>query len=441
MVAEKDRIVWVNNRGYDGEKFSSKHPGGELFLRLFGGRDASDAFATYHRRKFPHKRMADYLVEQKDEEKREIYPTSATTEDDEDYLELCKEVNAKLREIGHAGGYATTTYWLKCWTIIVGVFLFEYLLVTSPSYFVAFTLGLLYAFVGLDIHHDAHHGAISKKPWVNYAYGLITDWSGSSGLLWLQQHVAIHHVECNGLDYDRDMLENPAIRLSSYHWDWPWMRLQHFYLLFAEPGYSFKQYFLDWYNMIMNMYEGVPISTLVKPWRRYLNMVTRIFFFVRLFVLPAYLHGTVEFLPYFLTFLITVGGYLAFFFLISHNHMDVYHVVNNKIVYARDPLDESKHRKNSLLARQTMTSCNVGGPLLAFFNGGLNYQIEHHLFPRVCHVHYATIAPIVKSFCEKKGIQYIHFPTVWDNFVSTFKYFRWLGSAKRLERTWLKKEE
>lgn len=64
---------------------------------------------------------------------------------------------------------------------------------------------------------------------------------------------------------------------------------------------------------------------------------------------------------------------------------------------------------------KVVTSSNVGGWKLALLNGGLNYQIEHHLFPRMNHMHYATIAPVVRQFCEEKGIPYKHFPTVREN--------------------------
>merc|ERR1711991_422354 len=78
------------------------------------------------------------------------------------------------------------------------------------------------------------------------------------------------------------------------------------------------------------------------------------------------------------------GLYLAFFFVISHSF--------------------------------------VGAWLLAHINGGLNYQIEHHLFPRVHHSNYHRIAPVVRRVCEQHGIQYVHFPTIWDNVASTFEH-------------------
>ncbi len=67
------------------------------------------------------------------------------------------------------------------------------------------------------------------------------------------------------------------------------------------------------------------------------------------------------------------------------------------------------------LSPQVVSSSNVGGRLLCHLNGGLNYQIEHHLFPRVSHVHYPTIAPVVRRFCEERGVPYVHFEGVGEN--------------------------
>ena len=113
-----------------------------------------------------------------------------------------------------------------------------------------------------------------------------------------------------------------------------------------------------------------------------------------------------------------------------------------------------------------LTSSNVGGAWLAVLNGGLNYQIEHHLFPRIHHSHYAAIAPLVKDFCQRKNIQYVsrdsgsttsglavspvvgspfkrvralrwgqvHFPDVWSNLKSTSEYLRCQGIAPVLTK-------
>ena len=46
--------------------------------------------------------------------------------------------------------------------------------------------------------------------------------------------------------------------------------------------------------------------------------------------------------------------------------------------------------------------------LLAWYLGGLNFQVEHHLFSRVCHIHYPALAPIVKQTAREHGLPYHH---------------------------------
>eukprot|EP00094_Tigriopus_californicus_P012914 TCALIF_12487-PA protein Name:"Similar to des6 Linoleoyl-CoA desaturase (Synechocystis sp. (strain PCC 6803 / Kazusa))" AED:0.17 eAED:0.23 QI:211/0.5/0.66/1/0.5/0.66/3/0/199 len=79
---------------------------------------------------------------------------------------------------------------------------------------------------------------------------------------------------------------------------------------------------------------------------------------------------------------------------------------------------------------KVITSSNVAGEFLCFLNGGLNYQIEHHLLPRIHHGHYPKIAPVVKEFCQEKGIPYQHFPTVTSNAWACAKHLFEMGSQK-----------
>jgi len=78
---------------------------------------------------------------------------------------------------------------------------------------------------------------------------------------------------------------------------------------------------------------------------------------------------------------------------------------------------------------QVETSSNVGGSWLCFMNGGLNYQIEHHIFPRVHHGLYPRLQPIVRRFCEAKGWRYTHFPTVGENVLSMVRHLRKMGAS------------
>jgi fatty acid desaturase (delta-4 desaturase) len=140
-------------------------------------------------------------------------------------------------------------------------------------------------------------------------------------------------------------------------------------------------------------------------------------FMIRWVALPLYQVPSLYTLLHILPMAVVGGYYLAFFFIISHNYVGV-HMFNN---------DAGSHKYDSFLYRQVTSSSNVGGAWLCFINGGLNYQIEHHLFPRIQHNHYPLIAPIVRQFCLDKNIPYVHFPTVWDNMNSCIQHLYDMG--------------
>ena len=66
-------------------------------------------------------------------------------------------------------------------------------------------------------------------------------------------------------------------------------------------------------------------------------------------------------------------------------------------------------------------------PILSWWLGGLNFQIEHHLLPRVCHIHYPAISQIVETTCRDYGVKYAVHPTFWAGIASHFRWLRRMG--------------
>jgi len=245
--------------------------------------------------------------------------------------------------------------------------------------------------------------------------GLSQNWIGGSALAWIHQHVVQHHIHCNEIHDDPDIEGNPILRLNplkslqSVHF------FQHIYLFFLLAVFGF--------TFIADSIKDLITSTHYTPFSKFVNsarnaeLISPVLLILRWIVLPLYQS------PTFYTFLniaplFIVGGYyLSLFFVISHNFAGV------KMLNKNAP-DASQ----SFLYKQVVTSSNVGGAWLCFINGGLNYQIEHHLFPRVQHTHYPKIAPIVREYCKSKGIPYVHFPTLFDNVKATIEHLSALGS-------------
>lgn len=395
MVKEiPEASVRVDGKIYSAEKIAQFHPGGGLFVKAFAGRDASEAYLSYHRRKFPHSGKASIALQDQDDD------VVVDSQVSDDFLELCERVDKILPRMK---SFAPWTYYIKATFIMtVSIGLESYMHYTGNyRWYISALAGWFGALIGLNIQHDANHGALSKHWWVNRFWGLSQNWIGGSTVSWVHQHVVQHHIHTNDVKLDPDIEGRTIIRLNPrkpvlrFHW------MQHVYFFLIILGYGFSVT----YHSLTTMLEGMnytPVSPLLKKDRLF-DVFASLFFFTRWIFFPLYQSPSVWTFLHCAPYFMVVGWYLSFFFTLSHNFEGV------------TQISREDQKSKSMLYNQVITSSNLCGPWLASLNGGLNYQIEHHLFPRMHHGHYAKIAPTVKRFCEEKGIPYKHFDTVWEN--------------------------
>ncbi len=398
-----ENTVQVNDCIYDTLSLAAIHPGGELFVKAFSGRDATEAFMSYHRREFPHNRVTDSLVGKAVAAK----PVSI----DADYMELCALVEKVLPK---NKAFAPFSYFVKIGVLLTLTLGLEYYIHSTGSYkwYLTGINGWFFALVGLNIQHDANHGSISRNPLVNRVLGLTQNWIGGSALDWIHQHVVQHHISPNDVNHDPDIAGNSFLRFNPLRPRESQHLLQHIYV-FVLLCFFGMTYIIDSMVHIVKGFHYSHMSALVKS-NRYFEAATILFFGVRWIVMPLYYYPSVYTILNILPLFMVGGYYLAFFFIISHNFDGVHFLEKDAIAV---PTAET-----SFLRRQVVTAGNVCGAKLAWLNGGLNYQIEHHCFPRISHAHYATIAPIVRDFCKKKGIPYVHFDTISENVASCVKH-------------------
>jgi fatty acid desaturase (delta-4 desaturase) len=403
-----DEVVQVDDKVYKTDGLAKIHPGGEVFVKAFSGRDATEAFLSYHRRSFPHSKYENELVSKT--------LTTRGKDDDADFLELCRIVDQVLPR--HKA-FATTSYYLKVAFIMTGALGIEAYIHYTGQYvwWLTAPLGFFFALIGLNIQHDANHGSISKNWVINRVLGVGQNWIGGSAIDWIHQHVVQHHIETNDVHDDPDIAGSDIIRLNPIKPLMKHQAVQYIYtfMLIAIFGYIMM------YSSLEHQIKGItytPISGKLSNHRKFEIFMSGLFIF-RWFLLPLIqvpsIYTLLSIFPMF-----AVGGYyLAFYFILSHNFEGAYMFDKT-----------APNHEKSFLYRQVASSSNVGGSWLCFLNGGLNYQIEHHLFPRIQHTHYPSIAPVVRAYCEKKGIPYRHFPTVWENFVSTARHLHNMGSKE-----------
>jgi fatty acid desaturase len=290
-------------------------------------------------------------------------------------------------------------------------------------------VGLMHASIGLSVQHDASHGAFSSSPTVNALFSYGADWIGSCRWIWLQQHVLWHHPYTNihGLDGDAQSAE-PAIVFHDYSASGtksappshPFLKFQHYItnlvLMFYGPSivYNFS------YLTNLRHSENVPLSVSSGPYmsaQKPTVWALRLWYILRIVIAPWWLAGR-QLLVSAVLCNVVCGACLTFVFAVSHNFEGS----------DRDPTPESAEKKELCWYKlQAETSSTYGGFTAGFFTGGLNFQVEHHLFPRCSSWNYPMLQPVIKDCCERHGVQYNYFPTLASNLVSMLKYMRKVG--------------
>ncbi len=262
----------------------------------------------------------------------------------------------------------------------------------------AASLGLAIAAVGMSVMHDANHGSYSRRAWVNGVFGWTVDALGASSYVWKVKHNAVHHTWTNigGEDDDLDM--GLLARLSPEQASRPWHRFQHLYV-WVLYGLLMPKWVL--YDDFANLAHGrVGHHALQRPNRRQwlLLVAGKLTFFGWAIVVPALFHPLwLVVLAAFATLFVT-GVTLAVTFQLAHC-----------VEEATFPLAPASGRMSSDWAEhqlETTVDFARGNPLLTWFMGGLNFQVEHHLFPKVCHVHYPALARIVEATARDHGLRY-----------------------------------
>lgn len=271
-------------------------------------------------------------------------------------------------------------------------------------------MGLGMAGIGLSIMHDANHGSFSRRTWVNKIMSYSMELLGGSALNWRIQHNVLHHSFTNVHDLDDDIKPPGILRFSPnepvkkihkyqvyYAWFFyglltlSWMtnkdfrQLNEYYKrdLLKSQGYSFKKAFaklLFFKVLYYAIIAGIPLLTMDITWWQYL-----IGFLVMHFV---------------------SGSLLSFIFQPAHVMPETaFPTVENR-------LEENPDESWAIHQMKTTANFENWNPVLTWFAGGLNFQIEHHLFPDISHIHYPKISKIVRKIAAKHNVPY-HYHKTW----------------------------
>ncbi len=304
---------------------------------------------------------------------------------------------------------------------------FIVLLVYRPALGMALPLwlimGLAVSGIGMNIMHDANHGAYSGSAGINKWLGYTLYLVGVGVKNWKFQHNVLHHTYTNVTGLDEDIRDRGVVKLSPHlvpgspH-RWQWLYAFFFYSILTLYWVTLKDFF---------QYRGfikTGINRQSAPENRKMLaglILVKLFYFGIFFGLPVLVSGIPfrEILAGFLVMHITSGLILTIVFQLAHS-----------VEGTAYPLPDSAGRlRNDWAVHQLETTVNFapGSKILTWYLGGLNYQIEHHLFPKICHVHYPEISAIIKQTAEDFGLKYLENPSLRVAFRSHVKSLKEFG--------------
>lgn len=287
----------------------------------------------------------------------------------------------------------------------------------------AILLGLSLAAVAFNVQHDGGHGAYSDSPRINKLASLTLDLLGGSSYVWARKHNAIHHSYTNVTGHDDDINIGLLGRLSP-HQRRRWFHcFQQFYLWVAYGFLPIKWHLFDDFRDVLRGRIGG--HRFPRPRGRALLVFAggKTCFFALAFGLPSLVHS----------FWIVVAFYLIASFAQGVT-MSVVFQIAHCVEEASFPMPQpgSGRIASGWAAHQVETTVDFArsNRWVSWLVGGLNFQIEHHLFPQICHVHYPALAPIVESTCREFGLPYRSHRSILGGVISHFRWLRRMGTAE-----------
>jgi linoleoyl-CoA desaturase len=319
------------------------------------------------------------------------------------FIELRQKVNLYFKE-KRLSTKANRAMIIKS-ILLIAVTFISYLLIISglcniwQMWLLSLILGLGVSGVSFCVLHDALHGAYSESSRINRLLGIGMDFLGSSSYLWHIKHNLAHHTYTNIQDFDEDI----AVKIIRFSPHSPYLSIHRFQHL-----YSFWLYSLVYLNVVFihNFYHILkrdfgPYQNIKHPPIEFIKLLFwKLIFVFFTIILPLIMLkiSVLQFFIGFLTFTLTVGFCFGLIFNLAHVVEETEYPMPN----------ENDEIENAWAVHQLMTTNNfaIQNQFLTWFLGGLNHQIEHHLFPNICSIHYPALSKIVQETAHKYQLPY-----------------------------------
>lgn len=271
-------------------------------------------------------------------------------------------------------------------------------------------LSLLSYSIILCIGHDAVHGSFSRNKRLNEVALLSLDFFGVNGKIWRKRHMT-HHYATNSIELDPDIQSMPWLRLSRYHKKLPHHRVQALAVIFIYVLIIIKSQIFD---EIQSIFEARPDRRFTLIIRSFLG---KLFFVTWAFFVPISMHGHIA-LPFIMIGYFIFSLTISLLFMVGHNVIGVKHQKHRGLRPSHQEWQKS----------QIEATANFeAGKLLSYFLGGLNRQIEHHLFPQLPHTQIESRTGYCIDISNSMGIEFKSYRSLLTAIISHFKYLHALG--------------
>lgn len=278
-------------------------------------------------------------------------------------------------------------------------------------------MGIVFAGIGFNVMHDCAHGSFSNRPWINDVMGYSLNMMGGDVHLWKTKHNMVHHSFTNieGLDDDIDI--QPFMRLHGEQKRYWLHRFQHIYgfVLYAI-NYTLWVFYFD-FKKYFSMKIGATKIRKYKTKDHVSFWLTKVIYVLLFLVLPMMLVGVVPTLVGYAMLTTVCGIVIAIVFQLAH----VVEETSFPLAHTTSETEWAVHQIN------TTSNFAVKNRLVRWYTGGLNQQVEHHLFPRISHVHYPALNKIVKETCHQFGVTYNEHRTVLQAVRSHVVHLKHIG--------------
>ena len=283
-------------------------------------------------------------------------------------------------------------------------------------------LALSIAAIGFAIQHDAGHGAFSHRRWVNRLAAFMLDVTGGSSYMWKIKHGELHHHYTNIAEVDDDIDARPFLRMAATQkWRW-YHRYQHVYAWFLYAFLPPKWLVVDDFRALIRGRIGQESVPRPRNFELVFLFIGKAIFFSWALVIPLLMgHHILAIVGLYAVAAWVLGITLATIFQLAHCQED-------RLFEAATPSGPNRISR-SWSEHQLATTADFapGSRMLTWFVGGLNYQVIHHLFPLVSHVHDPKLAPIVDEVCAQYGLERKSYPTLAAAISSHARFMHTMG--------------